>query len=90
MRFPWNWFEYLFGFSLSIEQFLENEDLNQLYILYRSSSSDLIAVNTIQIDLKSYERILLFIKTNLNSKLTKENLGEILFFSNSSNTKFLL
>jgi hypothetical protein len=60
--------------SLSIEQFLENEDITHLYILSQSSSH-LSALNSISIDFNSYERIILFIKTNLISKLTRENLG---------------
>jgi len=59
---------------LSIEQFLENEDITHLYILSQSSSH-LLALNSIPIDFNSYERIVLFVKTNLTSKLTRENLG---------------
>jgi len=60
--------------SLSIEQFLENEDVTHLYILSQSSSH-LLALNSIPIDFNSYKRIVLFIKTNLTNKLTRENLG---------------
>ncbi|CAF4372248.1 unnamed protein product [Rotaria magnacalcarata] len=59
---------------LSIEQFLENEDITHLYILSQSSSH-LLALNTIPIDFNSYQRIVLFIKTNLTNKLSRENLG---------------
>jgi len=60
---------------LSIEQFLENEDITHLYILSQSSSTNLLATNIIPVDFNSFDKIVLFIKTNLTSKLTRENLG---------------
>ncbi|CAF3984528.1 unnamed protein product, partial [Rotaria sordida] len=60
---------------LSIEEFLENEDITHLYILSQSSSH-LSALNSIPIDFNSYQRIVLFIKTNLTNKLTRENLDK--------------
>ncbi|CAF3502703.1 unnamed protein product [Rotaria socialis] len=60
---------------LSIEQFLENEDITHLYILSQSSSH-LLALNAIPIDFNSYQRIVLFIKTNLANKLSRENLDK--------------
>ncbi|CAF5004572.1 unnamed protein product, partial [Rotaria sp. Silwood1] len=62
---------------LSIEQFLENEDITHLYVLSQSSSSSyLLALNSIPIDFNSYQRVVLFIKTNLTNKLTRENLDK--------------
>ncbi|CAF4023779.1 unnamed protein product, partial [Rotaria sp. Silwood1] len=46
---------------LSIEQFLENEDITHLYVLSQSSSSssNLLALNSIPIDFNSYQRVVL-------------------------------
>ncbi|UJR11505.1 hypothetical protein I4U23_015686 [Adineta vaga] len=58
---------------LCIEQFFENEDVTHLYVLSQSSSH-LVALNSIPIDFNSYERTVLFLRTNSTSKLTRENL----------------
>ncbi|CAF1635937.1 unnamed protein product, partial [Adineta ricciae] len=60
---------------LCIEQFFENEDVTHLYILSQSSSH-LLALNTIPFDFNAYERIVLFLKTNSTSKLTREDLDK--------------
>lgn len=62
-------------FSLSFEQFFENEDITHLYLFYQPTTSTFLATNSIPNDWNSYQRILLFIKSNLTNKLTKENLG---------------
>ena len=67
-----------------IEQFLENEDITHLYILSQSSSANLLATNLIPVDFNSFEKIVLFIKTNLTSKLTRENLGLFSSFKTKS------
>lgn len=66
-------------FRLSLEQFFENEDVTHLYILHQSSS--LLATNVIPADFNSFERVLLFLKSQSSSKLTRENLGESLSLS---------
>jgi hypothetical protein len=70
----------VFSFRLSVEQFLENEDVTHLYILAQPSSQ-LHALNSIPVDFNAYERAVLFLKTNLTTKLTRENLGACLIFS---------